>query len=78
MLGVLYMIYCYNKMKKSKIMKVKAIENREYVQLLTMHIIELVVKGAGGSEVNFHFFIVSKRGECQLPGTFFGMKKYCS
>ena len=32
---------------------------------------------AGGSEVDFHFFVVS-RGEWQLPETFFGMKKYCS
>ena len=37
-----------------------------------------VNKGDGGSEVDFHFFIVSDRGECQLTGTFFGMKKYCS
>ena len=38
-----------------------------------------MVKGAGGgSEVDDHFFIVFNRGECQLPGTFFGMKKYCS
>ena len=31
-----------------------------------------------GSEVNFLFFIVSDEGECQLSGTFFGMKKYYS
>ena len=31
-------------MKKFKIMKVKAIANRENVQLLTIHIVELVVK----------------------------------
>ena len=36
----------------------------------------LEVKGAGGSEVDFHLFIVSNRGECQLPGTFFEMRKY--
>ena len=30
----------------------------------------LAFKGAGGSEFDFHFFIVSDRGECQLPGTF--------
>ena len=35
----------------------------------------LAFKGAGGSEFDFHFFIVSDRGECQLPGTIFGMKK---
>ena len=34
--------------------------------------------GGGGSEVDFHFSIVSNKGECQLPGTFFGMKKHCS
>ena len=28
--------------------------------------------------VDFHFIVVSYRGEWQLPGTFFGMKKYCS
>ena len=28
------------------------------------------------SEVNFHFFVVSNRGECQLPGTFFERRKY--
>ena len=33
---------------------------------------------AGGSEVDFHFFIVSNRRECQLPRTFFEMKKYYS
>ena len=37
-----------------------------------------MIKGAGGSEVDFHFLIVSNRGECQLPGTFFEMKKFCS
>ena len=36
------------------------------------------VKGAGGSEVDFHVFIVSDREECQLPWTFFGMKIYWS
>ena len=35
-------------------------------------------KGAGGSEVDFHFFVVSDRGKCQLSETFFEMKKYCS
>ena len=30
--------------------------------------------GRGGSKVDFHLFIDSDRGECQLPGTFFGMK----
>ena len=34
--------------------------------------------GPEGSEVDFHFFDVSNRGERQLPGTFFGMEKYCS
>ena len=35
------------------------------------------LKGAGGpgSEVDFHFFVDSDRGECQLSETFFGMKK---
>ena len=33
-----------NEVKKFKIMEVKAISNREYVQLPTMHIVELVVK----------------------------------
>ena len=27
---------------------------------------------------DFNFFIVSDRGEWQLPGTFFGIEKYCS
>ena len=34
------------------------------------------IKGAGGSqgsEVDFEFFIDSDRGECKLPGTFFGL-----
>ena len=34
----------------------------------------IVLMEAGGSEVDFHHFIVSDRGECQLPGTFFKMK----
>ena len=38
----------------------------------------MVIKGAGGSEVDFQFLIVSDIGECQLPGTFYGMKKYIS
>ena len=29
-------------------------------------------------EVDFKFFVVSYSGEWQLPGTFFGMKKYYS
>ena len=29
----------------------------------------------GGSEVVFHLFVVFDRGEWQLPGTFFGIKK---
>ena len=36
----------------------------------------IYIKGAGG--VDFHFLVVSDRGECKLPGTFYGMKKYCS
>ena len=36
------------------------------------------LRGQGGSEVDFHFLIVSNRGACQLPGTFFRMKKSCS
>ena len=28
--------------------------------------------------VDFYFFVVSQRGEWQLPGTFFSMKKYFS
>ena len=40
--------------------------------------LRIIIKGAGGSEVDFHFLVVSDRGECQLPGTFYGMKKYCS
>ena len=35
-------------------------------------------QGAGGSEVNFHFLVIYDRRECQLPGTLYGMKKYCS
>ena len=34
----------------------------------------LALKGAGGSEVDFHFFVVSYRGEWQLPRIFFRMK----
>ena len=34
-----------------------------------------IIKGAGqGSEVDFHFFVVSDRGECQLSETFFELK----
>ena len=29
-----------------------------------------IIKGAGGSEVDFHFFVVSDRKECQLSETF--------
>ena len=36
------------------------------------------VKGVWGSVVDFHSFVVSYRGEWQLLGTFFGMKRYCS
>ena len=38
------------------------------------------LKGAGGGEykVDFHFFVVSYRGECQLPGTRSGIKNYFS
>ena len=32
--------------------------------------------GGEGYEVDFPFFVVSYREEWQLPGTFFGMKKY--
>ena len=32
------------------------------------------VQGARGELRDFHFFIVSDSGECQLPGTLFGMK----
>ena len=37
-------------------------------------------KGAGGGEVrvDFHVLVVSYRREWHLPGTFIGMKKYCS
>ena len=39
----------------------------------------LVLGGRGvGSEIDFHFLVVSDRGGCQLTGTFYGMKKYCS
>ena len=31
-------------------------------------------KRAGGSKVDFHFLVVSDREECQLLGTFYGMK----
>ena len=34
--------------------------------------------GGGGSEVDFRILVVSDRGECQLPGTFYGMKNFCS
>ena len=33
--------------------------------------------GLRSAGVNFHFFIASDRGECQLTGTFFRMEKYC-
>ena len=46
--------------------------------LLNFEILATPLKGAGGSEVDFHFLIVSNRGACQLPGTFFRMKKSCS
>ena len=36
-------------------------------------------KGAGGgSEVDFNFLMISDRGGCQLPGSFYRMKNYCS
>ena len=38
----------------------------------------LLKRAPGGSEVDFHFLIVSDRRGCQLPGTFYRMKKYCS
>ena len=40
--------------------------------------VSVSLRGQGGSEVDFHFFVLSDIGEWQLPGTFFGMKKYCS
>ena len=36
------------------------------------------LKGAGRVRGRFSLLVVSNRGECQLPGTFYGMKKYCS
>ena len=36
--------------------------------------IKSILRGHGGFKVDFHFFVVSDRGECQLSGTFFGMK----
>ena len=38
----------------------------------------LRLRGPGGSRVDFHLFVVSYRGEWQLPGTYFGMKNYRS
>ena len=35
-------------------------------------------KGEGGCPRSMFTFFVSYGGEWQLPGTFFGMKKYCS
>ena len=51
---------------------------RVSVGRLTNWCTNLSVQGAGGSKVDFHYFIGSYRGECQLPGTFFEMEKYCS
>ena len=39
--------------------------------LLKLKMTHLRYKGAGGSEVDFHFLNVSDRGGCQLPGTSF-------
>ena len=33
-----------------------------------------MLRGQGGSEVDFHFFVVSDRGECQLSGFFSELK----
>ena len=35
-------------------------------------------RGSEEFEVDFQFLTVSDRGECQLPGTFYGMKKFIS
>ena len=39
---------------------------------------EFIKEAEGGSVVDYHFFIVSDKGECQLPGNFYGMKTYSS
>ena len=40
------------------------------------------IKGAGGvddpGKVEIEFTVVPDRGECQLPDTFYQIKKYCS
>ena len=42
----------------------------------------LIIKGAGGvddpGKVEIEFTVVPDRGECQLPDTFYQIKKYCS
>ena len=35
----------------------------------------IVLRGQGGTKVDFHFLIDSDRGTCQLPVTFYRMKK---
>ena len=50
-----------------------------YIKLtnIVLNIATLVlIKLAGGSEVDFQSFVVSDTGECQLSETFFEMKKY--
>ena len=45
--------------------------------------VNVTIKGAGGGvddpgKVEIEFTIVPDRGECQLPDTFYQIKKYCS
>ena len=43
---------------------------------------DLMFKGAGGvddpGKVEIELTVVPDRGECQLPDTFYQIKKYCS
>ena len=52
-----------------------AIEGFKYIKPVT-------VKGAGGAfdlaKVEIEFYVVSDKGECQLPNAFYRIKKYFS
>ena len=52
----------------------------EIIILLSISL--LTLKGAGGvddpGKAEIEFTVVTDRGECQLPDTFYQIKKYCS
>ena len=61
-----------------KVVALVALGAAVFVVVSGKHWNEFLMSSESRHYVDFHFFIVSDRGICQLPGTLFGMKKYCS